>query len=596
MRTFFVRLLVCLVLAPQAFAQVVLQKSADLPDRYIVEFFPMEAIADRIKEQKNEAIKILREQQNLRLGQLTNDLQGTDLMVLRDLWIKQSVAISISARFLDRIRDLHYVKQVRVDPQYRAEPLGVVTLPKSGELAQDNLARVDVDALWQEEYRGQGVVVAILDSGVDPLHEDLVNRWRGGTNSWFDPYQQQPEPKDLTGHGTAVSSIVLGGDATGSHIGVAPQAQWIGARIFDNNGSASESAISEVMQWIVDPDGNPATDDFPDIMQNSWGLVGTEGSCINPFATELAVIDALGIDVVFAVGNSGLSGPGVGGFSSYLTPAFDSHAISVGALGTTDVLLFSSSRGPDRCGSPVIVIPSVVAPGEFIRSADLTFDGFDSDNVTANTGTSFSTPHVSGVLALLRSKYRASSHLQYRTAMFNTAALIGSQNDYGRGLVKASAAATSLQNQSIPSRPSEVSFSMAVYQVDEGIVTATISVIRSGDIDSAVSVDISSADGSAIKIDDYQAVSATLNFEAGEGSKRVDIEIIDDIDREADEVFSLVLSNNIGVNLGSKSTQTITIRDDDGPVEEEDEIGGGSSGILGLLFLVLICAARRASR
>lgn len=583
---FYLRLIIFLLLAQPAFAQGVLHKSADMPNRYIVKFNSTDNVATQLREQKSKAIKALRLQQKSRVDRLKNDLLDTDLAILRSLWIKHSVAISISSHYLARIRALSYVNEVRIDKQYKADPLGVVTLPLSGELVQDNLERVDLDSLWNAEYRGQGVVVAILDSGVDVLHDDLANRWRGGSNSWFDPYLEQPDPIDLSGHGTAVTSIVLGGDAAASYIGVAPNAQWIAARIFDNSGNSSESAISEVLQWVVDPDGDAGTDDFPDIVQNSWGLAATEGQCNNPFSAELAVIDALGIDLVFAVGNSGSVG-----LSSYLIPSFDQHVISVGALQTDNNLFFPSSRGPDICGTSII--PSVVAPGQNIRTADLTFGGFDTDNTTVNDGTSFSSPHVSGALALLRSKFKAPDHLQYRTAIFDSAISLGDQDDYGLGLIQASAAATLLQDQTVPVRANEVSFSDAVYVFSESEMNATVSILRSGDITTAGSVDIHSVDGTANDIDDYQTVLATIDFVAGESEKFVDILPMSDSEAEGNETFSLVLTFQSNINLGEKTVLVVTIIDDDGPVEE-DVIGGASSGIPELIILGFIWFYRRA--
>ena len=74
----------------------------------------------------------------------------------------------------------------------------------SSNPTEPNIASVNAPAMWALGYTGQGVVVANLDSGVDVNHPDLAGRWRGGANSWFDPYGQHPStPVDLTGHGTA---------------------------------------------------------------------------------------------------------------------------------------------------------------------------------------------------------------------------------------------------------------------------------------------------------------------------------------------------------------------------------------------------------
>lgn len=581
-------------------SQLVLKKIAALPNQYVVSFVSPEDITFSLRKNKttsnSSVLKTVRNQQQLTLERLKNDMHSTDLKILRNLWIKKSAAISLSSQYLVALKALPYVKQVKADQQYNIKSLGVVTLPQSGELVQDNLQRIDIDEPWSNEYKGQGVVVAILDSGVDPQHVDLAERWRGGSNSWFDPYSQQLKPKDLTGHGTAVASIVLGGNNSGSYIGVAPNALWIAARIFDNNGNSTESAISESLQWILDPDGNPDTDDYPDIVQNSWGLDATEGKCLNPFATELAVIDALGIDQVFAVGNSGLSGSGAGGFSSYLTPAFDSHVISVGALKADDTLLFSSSRGPDICGSAVI--PSLVAPGEFIKTADITFDGFDTDNTTINDGSSFSSPHVSGALALLRSQFNSADHMLYRSALYDSAIDLGDtgdDDDYGRGLLQVAKAGTVLQNQSISYRENEVQFSSAIYSFSESELNTRVAVLRSGDITDTASVDIHSVDGTASSGEDYSTLLSTISFDSGESIKYVDIQLLNDSLGENNEAFELQLSQNINVNLGQTSTLKINIKDDD-TLEEEDVIGGSSNGLMELFFLTVLWLTRKVYR
>jgi serine protease AprX len=589
----FLAILFFLLLAPPAFAQVVLQRSSDLPDRYIVKFHSPQDVSARISQQKSsqqksQAISDMRQQQAERVARLKVDLQGTDLKILRDLWIRQAVAVSISAQYLARIRDLSYVKELRIDRQYKAEPQGAVDLPPFG-LVQDNLVRIEINPLWLDQYRGQGVLVAILDTGVDALHDDLIDRWRGGTNSWFDPYLQHAEPKDVTGHGTAVGSLVVGGNAAGSYIGVAPNAQWIAARIFDDVGFSSESAISAAFQWVLDPDGNPATDDYPDIVQNSWGLAGTQGSCDNPFTAELAAIDAFGIDLVFAVGNEGSSGP-----ISRLTPAWDNHVISVGALQQADdSIWFRSSRGPNFCDSSIV--PALMAPGEFIRTADLTFGGFDSDATTVNNGTSFSSPHVSGALALLRSKFSAADHLAYRNALFDEATPLGPQVDFGEGLVQVASAASLLETQATPLRPKEVNFPSAVYVFSEGDTNVRISVVRSGDIRAAANVDINSIDGTASSPGDFLAVMETLNFVAGESIKQVDIQLSEDGNDEGRESFTLELSQNFNVNIGSNSVVVVTIQDEGaaGGEDGEELIGGSSTGLLEFLLFGLLCLVRR---
>ena len=167
------------------------------------------------------------------------------------------------------------------------------------------------------------MVVANLDSGVDATHPDLAGRWRGGTDSWFDPYGEHPAtPTDLTGHGTATMGIMVGGDAGGTSVGMAPGATWIAARIFNDSGMATATAIHAALQWVLDPDGNPATADAPQVVNNSWAY-GSPG-CNLEFQPDLQALRAAGIVPVFAAGNYG---PGA---STSVSPANYPEALAVG--------------------------------------------------------------------------------------------------------------------------------------------------------------------------------------------------------------------------------------------------------------------------
>jgi subtilisin family serine protease len=171
-------------------------------------------------------------------------------------------------------------------------------------------------------YRGQGIVVANLDTGVDGSHPDLAPKWRGGTNSWFDPYNQHPTiPTDLaggsSGHGTRTMGIMVGGEHNGTGFGVAPEAQWIAAKVFKDDGTGTTAGFHASFQWLLNPDGNPTTPDAPDVVNNSW-TYGNPNSCNLEFQPDLQALRAAGILPIFAAGNSG--------FGSTTNPAPTSHS------------------------------------------------------------------------------------------------------------------------------------------------------------------------------------------------------------------------------------------------------------------------------
>lgn len=118
-----------------------------------------------------------------------------------------------------------------------------------------------------------------------------------------------------------------------------------------------------------------------------------------------------------------------------------------------------------------------------------------------------------------------------------------------------------------PSQPGSVQFETSSVSVNEGQGAASIIVTRTGGADGAVSVTVTSSDGSATAGQDYEALSTIVNFGAGDSAaKTVTVAIIDDGEGEADETLSLALSATTGgATVGANTTATFTIQDDDPP-------------------------------
>lgn len=303
-----------------------------------------------------------------------------------------------------------------------------------------NVAAVGAPDVWSAGPTGLGVVVASLDTGVDAGHPDLAPRWRGGANSWFDPYGQHATPFDPSGHGTQVMGLIVGGDASGTTIGVAPEARWISAKIFDDGGRATASAIHRAFQWVLDPDGDPATADAPQVVNNSWSY-GSPG-CNLEFQRDVQGLLAAGIVPVFASGNFGPSA------QTSVSPANYPEAFSVGAVTAGDAIYGASGRGPSACGGAIY--PSVVAPGVNVTTSDL-FSFY-----ATVSGSSVAAPHVSGVLALLRGAYPGATVEQLEQAALRTAQDLGTagpDNTFGNGRVRARAAFDDLASPPPPPAP-----------------------------------------------------------------------------------------------------------------------------------------------
>lgn len=311
---------------------------------------------------------------------------------VKQFWVFNGVAATVTKEALALIEARADVEKITLDFEVYVPEVEVEeTKPRLPEWGVEKINAPDVWGTYGIE--GNGVVVGIMDTGVDWQHEALRKNYRGKDGnhefSWFDATGYGYEmPTDRNGHGTHVAGTAVGG-GDGEPIGVAPGAEWIAAKIFDDGGRATASGIHEAFQWFMAPGGDP--DMAPDVVNNSWGSA-------NPYRTEfledVQAWVAAGIFPLFAAGNDG---PGVGTVGS---PASFPESFAVGATDIFDQIAGFSSRGPvnwtDENGDTTSYIrPHVTAPGVQIYSA-LPGGGYGLKN-----GTSMATPHVAGAIALL---------------------------------------------------------------------------------------------------------------------------------------------------------------------------------------------------
>ncbi len=236
---------------------------------------------------------------------------------------------------------------------------------------------------------GAGITVGTSDSGVDGRHPALAGTFRGGDDSWFDPWNRTTAPTDRNGHGTHTLATAVGG--TG--VGVAPGARWVGCVNLARN-LGSPARYLDCLQFMLAPfpaGGDPFTDGrparAPQVLTNSWGCPELEGCDLAALRPALGAFAAAGVFFVAAAGNSG---PRCGSIEDPPAPYAD--AFTVGATGENGRVAEFSSRGPARDGAGK---PDVVAPGAEIVSA------LPGGTYGALDGTSMAAPHVAGVVALM---------------------------------------------------------------------------------------------------------------------------------------------------------------------------------------------------
>jgi len=393
------------------------------PFRYFNRRSKRAAILKALKEKaKNSQVSI---------RQLIKNRKGASN--IKKLWIINGLALNASPDLINKIALLPSVESVRLDAPIELP----VAIPSYFGEPEWNLDAVNVRQVWTQGHRGQGAVIASLDTGVDWHHPDLQDKWRGGNNSWYDfsdpdfnPNDPLNLPFDIDGHGTGVMGIMVGGTLGGTAIGMAPEAQWIAGRIFNDLGESSVSVIHEGFQWILDPDGDPETDDAPDVVNNSWGFPDIAGTCFAEFQNDINALRSADIAVVFSGGNEGPEQ------MTSVSPADNPGSFSAGAVDEFLLVDSFSSRGPNACDDNIF--PDLTAPGIYVKTCGLTYDGILPGSYVYQIGTSFAAPHIAGAMALLRGAYPDMTVGELETVLRVSAVdmgISGPDDDFGYGIL-----------------------------------------------------------------------------------------------------------------------------------------------------------------
>lgn len=349
------------------------------------------------------------------------DKQSADY---RSFYITNMIALyNPSPDLVRSLRRHPDVDRISYDPYFSQDPIQFTptefTLHSlSLEGVEPNIQAIGADRVWKEfGVRGQGIVVASQDTGIEWDHPALLHQYRGTRNffdvehdlHWHDAISRRNnhqsinscgyatlKPCDDSGHGTHTLGTILG-SSDGNRIGVAPDARWIACRNMDD-GDGRPSTYIDCFEYFLAPypyAGNPFTDGrpelAPDIINNSWGCPLSEGCQGFEMEEVLEVLRFAGIMNVVSAGNDG---PGCATIDSQ-PASHQTSVLTVGALHHrfNSIAIFSS-RGPSAWDGSIG--PSLVAPGVSIRSAvpGRTYEGGWS-------GTSMAAPHVAGLVALL---------------------------------------------------------------------------------------------------------------------------------------------------------------------------------------------------
>lgn len=355
-------------------------------------------------------------------------------------------SLSLPTRLLEDVASLDYVAKIHFDrPHFAFEgPMGVAedAMNRIKKKIQDGwipsveaLKVVNVPNLHREGYRGSDINAAVIDTGDDISHPQLIGRYSGIESMTGEA------SRDNQGHGTWCQSM-LGGRYWQHPItkiemmGVAPECNLYSAKVLSNIGSGMTSWIMKGIDWAVNQGAQ--------VISMSLGSDGAEDEEEDPMVRQINALKETHPNTipVVANGNSGPEKNTVG------IPAVADNCIAVGAYSilTQDVAVFSS-RGPTTQRGKIK--PDIVAPGGNSRPREGIYSGtalgsmldyadkMPADSASPLMGTSMATPLVAGIITLWQEYTGGKLTVDDIKKIFKTMSGRKKDNDWGYGLIDA---------------------------------------------------------------------------------------------------------------------------------------------------------------
>lgn len=347
-----------------------------------------------IQEEKNLLDVILTTKMNEDLENLKNKIEKLSIGRIREYPFVNSLFFKLKKEDFNKIKEIKYIQGIY-------DGIGSIKhcLNESAPMIKthDVIELPPVIPGTDIPLDGKSINVGMIDTGIDKYHQDFENRIKEIVD-----FTNDDKKIDLNGHGTHVAGIIGGsGVLSGEkYRGIAPNVNFYTAKALGSEGWGARTWVLDAIQWMVEK--------RVDVVNMSLGndSAANDGTSPETRAVDWAVEQ--GITFIVAAGNEGASPDGFTYGSGTITPPGDTiNGISVGDVDKFLKFADFSSRGPTSDGREK---PDVVAPGVNIFSTEL------NGEYISMSGTSMSTPHVTGTVALLIQLYK---ELYYRKKIYD---------------------------------------------------------------------------------------------------------------------------------------------------------------------------------
>lgn len=406
-------------------------------------------------------LKSFSQQSQTDIMSFLNAKSSSSFKLIRQFWIANVITAYLDEATIYELAARSDIDRIDIDEErqliesFNPKPVPFVPADKDVNEITYNVTKVNADDVWDLGYTGEGVIVSVIDAGINYNHLDLADHmWESEEypNHGYDFHNDDNDPMDDHGHGTHCAGTVAGNGASGSQTGMAPGATLMACKVISSTGNGTESNSWAAIEFSVEQGAH--------VISMSLGWLYS----LNPDRQtwRLTYDNALAAGVIASVaaGNEG----GTPGSSQNLRTPGDcpspwmspdqtleggiSGVVCVGATDENDELAYFSSRGPadwstvepflDYPFDPEMGLlrPDVSAPGVDVKSCTHN----NNSGYTLMSGTSMATPGVAGVMALLLSKNPGLTPEEITEVLETTSLDLGTEgkdNLFGAGRINA---------------------------------------------------------------------------------------------------------------------------------------------------------------